>query len=176
MTNLRELHLSAQPTFDEQALQHLGRLHQLEIIDTSRLPISSQGLAHLTNLRSLRKISIDRSANFGDNDVAILSKFPGLRQLRLANNQVTDAALDHIATLAEVTELSLYDNPITDEGIVRLVGKLELEKLELNCTKVTNASAAHLASFSHLQELGLGRTTEAEASTRRSVGIFSRGR
>lgn len=158
MTNLRQLHISAQAQFDEAALQHFSRLHQLEEFNTSRVPISSQGLAHLTPLRSLQKISISWAPNFGDNDVAILKKFPGLRQLRLGSTQVTDAAIPEIASLSALTELDLWEAAVTDEGIAQLVGKLDLQKLRLNGTKVTNASAPNFASFSNLKELDLGRT------------------
>jgi hypothetical protein len=158
MTNLRKLEFFAQPQFDEAALHHLSRLHQLEEFDISRVAISSRGLAHLTQLRSLQKISISWAPNFGDNDVAILEKFPGLRQLRLGRTQITDAAIPEIASLSALTELDLYEAAITDEGIAQLAGRLDLQKLRLGGTKVTNASAPHFASFSNLKELDIGRT------------------
>ena len=70
--------------------------------------------------------------------------FGGGKMLDLADTQITDAGLAHLAGLTELKTLSLDGTQITDAGLVHLKGLKGLEKLDLYSTKVTAAGVKKL--------------------------------
>lgn len=74
-----------------------------------------------------------------------LAAFPHVRRLNLANAAgVDDAAMPHVAKLAELEYLNLYGTGVTDGGIDQLRGLPRLAKLFVWQTGVTAAGAKML--------------------------------
>jgi hypothetical protein len=90
-TDLRWLSLMSCPIGDD-GLAKLPPLARLELLDLDHTQITDAGLAHVAKLKGLRKLMICR------------------------NKQLSDACLEHLKGLEELTELDALDTRITEKG------------------------------------------------------------
>jgi Leucine-rich repeat (LRR) protein len=101
-------------------------------------------------------------------DIDALNKLP-VEEFRLVDidlfrsRQLTDAGLEHLAGLSDVTNLRLLETPVTDAGLARLRALPKLYRLDLQGTKVTDAGLAHLRAFPNLCILSLQGTKVTDA-------------
>jgi hypothetical protein len=79
-----------------------------------------------------------------DDELAHLSKLPGLQRLRLDHTKVTDTGLEHLTGLTGLRELDLTRTAVTDAGLRHLQGLAGLRLLDLECTQVSDAGVAEL--------------------------------
>jgi hypothetical protein len=85
----------------------------------------------------------------------------------MANPDVTDATLDHLAGMTKLRELDLTDSKVTDEGLAKLAGLPALEVVRLARTAVTDAGVrTHVLSIKTLKEIDV-RGTKVETKTLR---------
>jgi serine/threonine protein kinase/Leucine-rich repeat (LRR) protein len=77
----------------------------------------------------------------------------------LQNNQkVSDAGLEHLKGLTNLTELDLRETHVSDAGLEHVKGLSKLRVLMLKGTRVSDAGLMHLKGLSDLTELFLGHT------------------
>ncbi len=110
----------------------------------------------------------------GGNVMEIAQNDPRLDvTLHLADQDVTDAHLDHVVQLggAGVVWLNLAGTKITDAGLAKLAGLKSLEKLHLEKTGITDAGLAHLAGLSKLTYLNLYGTKITDAGLNHLKGL-----
>jgi len=79
-----------------------------------------------------------------DADLAVLEKFPKLRNLFLGKTQIGDAGLEHLQKCGELQTLSLNSTRVTDTGLTSLSALTKLKTLNLQETPVTAEGAAEL--------------------------------
>ena len=90
-------------------------------------------------------VSLDLSATqVTDSGLAVLRDAGRLRQLRLAQTGIGDAALDHLTGLVELESLNLYGTKVTPAGVGKLKDLPQLKRLYLWQTGVDEAAAAEL--------------------------------
>lgn len=70
--------------------------------------------------------------------------FGNVTEVLLANSQVTDVGLEHLAELTDLEILGLTDTQVTDGGLAHLAGLKNLDHLWLYDTQVTDAGIAEL--------------------------------
>jgi hypothetical protein len=78
--------------------------------------------------------------------------------LDLEQSRITDAGLQHLGNLANVTSLSLKRTNVTGVGFRHLHGWSQLESLDLEQSRVTDDGLQHLAGLTGLTSLSLKRT------------------
>lgn len=71
---------------------------------------------------------------------------------------VTDAGLEHLKELTQLTHLSLRHAEITDAGLEHLKGLSQLEDLDIQHTRVTDAGLKHLQGLKRLKWLHISGT------------------
>jgi hypothetical protein len=102
-----------------------------------------------------------------DYDYTLLKDKPDLVTLQMANPDVTDATLDHLAGMTKLRELDLTYSKVTDEGLAKLAGLPALEVVRLARTAVTDAGVrTHVLSIKTLKEIDV-RGTKVETKTLR---------
>jgi hypothetical protein len=79
-----------------------------------------------------------------DFHLTLLSRFDQLRELTLAESDVTDAGLDHLTRLKALRRLSLRGTRITDAGVLKLVKCPGLTRIDLRETRVTSDAVSRL--------------------------------
>lgn len=92
-------------------------------------------------------------------DYRLIAKVPEVVVLQMANADVTDDTLQHVAGLKQLRELDLSSTQVTDDGLAQLAQLPALATLRLARTQVTDAGfRAHLLPLSGLRELDLRGT------------------
>lgn len=133
-----------------------AEIKRLRELGVQNLPQPAAG-APLTN-DSITQLFLG-ATRFSAADVDLLSSFPNLEVLILANKRdLTDDTLEKIAALTHLKKLNLNGVPITDAGLAHLAHLTDLEELWLIATKITDDGLAHLTGFTKLKTLSIEAT------------------
>lgn len=100
-----------------------------------------------------------------DDDLKLLRKLDSLDQLRLAERGITDAGIEHIATVESITSLILRA-PITDVGVDRLSTLTNLQSLMLSGGRFTDRSVECIARLPKLATLSIRSDLLSDESLR----------
>ncbi|TWT55610.1 Leucine Rich repeats (2 copies) [Thalassoglobus neptunius] len=108
--------------------------------------------------------SVQAIKKVGGNVMAIAQNDPRLDvTLHLADQDVTDPILEHVAALENVAWLNLAGTKISDDGLAHLSDLKSLEKLHLEKTAVGDKGLKHLSGLKHLVYLNLYGTNVTDA-------------
>lgn len=94
----------------------------------------------------------------GDDALASLAGFTGLKKLTLNNTKISDAGLDHVKGLASLEKLYLVDTAIGDAALERIKELPALQVLSLVGTGVTDPGLEQLKDMKSLQVVFLAAT------------------
>jgi Leucine-rich repeat (LRR) protein len=171
MPNLKELSLAG-TSIGEGAFQILAGLEHLEVLDVSSNDqvlgrafsemvkqrhfgglrslkadgsgFGYYGLQELGSLHNLEYVSV-ASSSASDDGLKGLRTSNSIRTLRLNNNKLTSAGMEHLKRLTQLEELWLGGNPaIGDDGLKDLRGLRQLRELSLDGTGCTEAGVREL--------------------------------
>jgi Leucine-rich repeat (LRR) protein len=136
---LKELSLHRNTNLTDAGMRHLAEQTAMETLMMRGVPITENGLSHLRNLKSLRKLN--------------------------ASLVVNDAGMEHLCQLTSLRELGLYSNPgITDAGAAHLARLRNLEFLQLQFTSVGDATLDIFNDLAALRFLDLRGTKTSPAA------------
>lgn len=107
------------------------------------------------------------TGKFSDNDLAPLATLKGVVSLNLSGLDVTDASLDRLKGLTELTRLHLERTKITDKGLHDLEHLVNLEYLNLYGTNITDAGLVNLEGMKKLKHLYLWQTKVTDTGVAR---------
>jgi len=96
-----------------------------------------------------------------------LSRLPGLKQLSLAGNELSDDDFAVVALLEPLERLDLSWTQISDAGIARLKHLKRLESLDLSWTSISGTNLADLAGLVGLRRLSAEGTELADDGGKR---------
>ncbi len=126
-------------------------------------------------LRWIERRSIERVIFFGnpigDETVRRLMKLPSITGTSLGATKITSACIPDLATRTDLLWLGFIDRRITDADIEKLRGLVNLTVLELDGTLVTDAGLKHLRSMKKLQHLTLSYTAITGAGLDELAGL-----
>jgi hypothetical protein len=154
---LKSLTLGNTRGITDADLEALNALNSLEEIKIQGCPaVKGSGLRHLLGT-ALQKINLSQCAT-DDAGLASLQCFPGLRELSLNENGITDAGLVHCRHLTSLCHLDLSGcENISGVGLSHLAPQcsntLEVLLLE-GCGRLTNEGLTHLQHLTALKEIG----------------------
>jgi Leucine-rich repeat (LRR) protein len=135
-------------------LEHIGKLHRLEVLDLGNSHVSDAGLKELHGLTRLRKLDLHRT-NITDAGLKELQGLTYLQELNLAQTPITDAGMEYVAKLTRLEALNLCFAHISDGGVEKLQGLTRLRKLNLNYTSITDAGLEYIGKLARLEVLNL---------------------
>lgn len=111
-------------------------------------------LSQETNL--LQATFLNVSEDFSDSDLALLEPLAEqIAWLNLGKSAITDAGMQHLANLQNLSKLHLEKTAVTDDGLAHLSGLERLEYLNLYGTAVTDNGLEHLKTLKNLKALYL---------------------
>ena len=153
--DLASLSLSETNIVDEDFV-HLKDLAGLLALNLSSMKlIDGSGLAHLTNLKSLKELSCFNS-NITDPALEHISKISSLERLTLYLTQIDGSGLKHLKSLTSLDFLDLAQTAITDDSLAHLSEMTWLKELHLYDTNISDKGLAHLKHLRSLEVLMLG--------------------
>lgn len=103
-------------------------------------------------------------AVLGDRLLAPLAKPAHYKRVDLWFKPATDADLERLASITDLTQIDLCGTRITDNGLAHLSGLTKLESLELAYTQVTDAGLTHLKKLTRLERLRLEQCNITDAA------------
>ncbi len=142
-------------------LETLPKLRELDIQVTKA--ITPAGLAHLSNLGGLEKLTLyavnTDGAGLGDDALKSISALTSLRDLSLIDCGTTDAGCQFLEGMQQLTSLRLQDGRLTNVALFSVAKLKRLKSLDLSSYVATVAygrmsfSPAALQQLAALQEL-----------------------
>jgi len=152
--DLRIVRLEGGASITDEALPHLAKCKELQVLYLDGAAITDQGLAPMGNLRKLEELWLENT-RVSDATMATLAHLPALNCLDLCNTAVTDEGLKQIALMPALTRLDLDGDRITDDGIRHLQKSRSLWLLWLGEEASANLDLAVAAAIPPLESLTL---------------------
>lgn len=113
-------------------------------------------------------------ANIEDKDLIHFEKLPALTTLSLENGKITDAGMETVAKLKQVTSLRLQKcSQLTIEGLKRVEALQDLERLYILYTYTTNECLEPISHLTKLKVLDLRGTKVTDAGVVHLAGMTS---
>jgi len=167
LKSLRYLNLAAvrDPGLDMN-LAHIDDLTDLEEINFEDSFIGDAGLAHLRNMKKLRKLDLFSNPNTGritDAGIAHLKTLTALEEVRLCSECLTDSGVIHLAELDSLKKMNLWSSHLTDTGIAAVERMKSLEELDVMCPNLTDVGFARLCMCPSLKSLSINRCKVVDA-------------
>jgi Leucine Rich Repeat (LRR) protein len=154
----------------DAAMEHVGKLVQLERLNVRGRSLSDTGMANLTGLTRLSRLDLSNN-HITDNGVAYLNGLTALSTLDLSGTQVSDAGLEHLRGLTRLFVVDLRNTRISDAGLVHLKGLSNLAVLHLASTRVTSNGLVQLSGLTALSYLNLRGTQVSDAGLVHLTGM-----
>jgi hypothetical protein len=114
----------------DRSLAIVGTLASLRELNLGRPAITSAGMAHLKNLKELRKLFLMDAAKVYDSGVAYLKSLEHLEELDLTGSSITSAAAATFKALSDLKLLAVLKTRFADAGALQLKDLTELKNLE----------------------------------------------
>jgi pimeloyl-ACP methyl ester carboxylesterase len=153
------------------ALAHVGRLENLQILDLFRVPIADRDLAHLWGLRALATLDLSGTP-ITDAAGEFLAALTNLEELHLGWTEIGDPVLEALAGLPRLRWLDLSGTKVTATGLASLARTPCLEHVALRETAVGDASLAQLGALAdRLRSLDISYTRVGPESVEHLLGL-----
>jgi len=133
-------------------------------IDGYYAVVETELLRKAADLKRLRTVVLNlEGPTVGDlkldglsaNDIAMLKPFVSLETLVLSGKELPPGAIEHIAQLEKLKELSLDQTQISDEDLAGLAGSQGIEELRLYSERITDDGLKYLEAFQKLSSITL---------------------
>jgi len=141
-----------------------GKIKGLKSLELCYSSVRDSHITKLTFLPALEELNLD-SCPIGDDSIAHLAEnlvVPNLNSLDLADTDLTDHGMVHMAKFTKLKRLSLFYCNISNRGL-RHVAKLTcLEVLNLDSRDISDEGLSHLRNLHNLKSLDIfsGRITD----------------
>lgn len=169
LAGLRQLQLTRCRQLTGRGLQGFEALEQLQLGFTA---VHGPGLVQISRLPALADLTLAYCEALPEAQLGALAGVSSLRRLDLDGVSLSNAGLEQLGQLDQLTELRVnasknsgwINERVTDHGLAHLrsLGRLERLELELGC-QVTDAGLEHLAGLQRLRLLNLNYTAVTAA-------------
>jgi uncharacterized protein YjbI with pentapeptide repeats len=180
-------------SISDDALKVVGQLISLEKLALISPHVTSSGMPHLKRLQNLQDLYL-RDSGVGDDGMRFVAKLKSLRYLHLSpdvgekglrqletltqlatlkrRGSVTDAELEAIGHIPNLTTIDMQWFEVTDEGLKGLVPLKKLRSLDLSNSNVTDAGMVYIAKlaglkkfviYGHIGDIGLDHLTDSQS-------------
>jgi Leucine-rich repeat (LRR) protein len=166
-TAVRALRLDNTATNDAELEKICSQNPELVELTLGNTKITDAGLAHLRELKKLRKIRISKTA-ITDAGMSGLAKCETLEDVDVSQTKIGDNGVRELRALPRLKNLNLYLTLVTDQGLDSFRKEdyrsaTKIERLNLDKCPITDSGLAHLASLKSLAWLHLGGTAITDA-------------
>ena len=139
----------------DAGLAELKQFRSLESIELHYARCTDEGLRHLSELGTLKRLVIPNCFGFTDAGLSHIAKLRNLQELNIRSDGFTDAGMADIAELNDLKALAISSDSITNAGLAKLAALKSLRRLVLGAPKLTTAGLNHLSALPNVTELRL---------------------
>jgi hypothetical protein len=141
-----------------------GKINKVRSLELSYAGVRDSHLMQWTHMPALEELNMD-SCPMGDQALGHLSNrdvTPNLRSLDLADTDLTDAGMAHIAKFGKLQRLSIFYCDVTNRGLRHIAQLVDLETLNLDSRDISDEGLRHLHRLTKLKHLDMfsGRITD----------------
>jgi Leucine-rich repeat (LRR) protein len=132
-----------------------GKINRLKSLELCYSGVRDLHLSRLNDLSTLEELNLD-SCPVGDWAIAYLAEscaFPNLRNLDLADTDLTDLGMAHLPKFTKLTRLSLFHCNISNAGLRHLISMSSLEILNLDSRDISDEGLIVLQALTNLKAL-----------------------
>lgn len=177
LKSLRYLNLQAvrDRRLDEN-LKYISDLTELEEVNFENSLIGDAGLAHMRNMKKLRKLDLFSNPSTGritENGLAHLTHLIALEDVRLPSTTVTDKGLGYLAKLDSLRRVNLWSRHLTDRGLAVVAQMRSLEDVDLSCSNITDAGLASLCRGTGFKSLSISQCKVTDAGLAKVANLES---
>ena len=155
----------------DEGVKQLARFTNLESIrlgqhryERERSMVSDAGVAHLTELASLKELDLHRTL-ISAAAIDSITQIGTLEVLNLGGNVLSRPALNKLASLTKLRVLNLSNTSVNDSTLEGLASLENLEQLNVAGTEVSNAGLRYLSSYKRLARIDVSNTAITEESS-----------
>ena len=154
--NLSSLELRYSAVRDTHIFR-LKQLHSLEELYLDSCPVSDLAIGHLANNNVVPNLTCLDLADTDLTDVGIshIAKFPKLERLSLFYCNISNSGLRHISKLTNLQILNLDSRDISDDGLRHLCVLQNLKSLDIFSGRITDSGCGYIAKITSLEMLEL---------------------
>jgi hypothetical protein len=146
-------------------LQCLRAFPDLEILVLWECTLADDDLSAVKSLPNLQVLGLRSSIQIGDIALKHIERHSRIESVALSRTSITDAGMESLATLPNLTVLDLADTKITNSGLKPLLRLKKLDELSLIGTKVDDEGVRLLAeNVPSLRVISLARTSITDAA------------
>ena len=160
----------------DRNLAYIAGLTKLEEINFENSMIGDAGLAHLRNMKKLRKLDIFSNPSTGritDKGIVHLKSLTALEEVRLPSQCLTDTGIVHLAEMDSLRKVNVSSRHLTDKDMVQFTQMKSLDDLDLSCPNITDAGLAAICRCGALKSLTIGRCKISDAGLAHVAGLKS---
>ncbi|HVE76670.1 MAG TPA: hypothetical protein VND22_07895 [Actinomycetota bacterium] len=168
-----EVLIASETKLKDEALEPLGLMKGIEILSLGFTEFGEVGMNAISSLRSLRSLSVPRTA-ITDEGLAAITKLSRIRRLNVSANDIGDKGLSYIAALPNLEALELGGTKITNEGLAHLRGAGSLLSLRVTKTALTDGAVPYLAQLKLLKYISIDGTGISVAGMERLKQMLPR--
>jgi hypothetical protein len=157
-----QLQISANAQFDPSILSFIppDALSILGWVSTSK--VTDSALEHIGRLKGLKVLELWETS-IGDKGIAHLEGLVNLVCLDIGDTAITDEGLRHLQALRSLRQLTLLGTRVSENGLRYLRTLDRLEHLDLMKTQVGDGAALELGSMPGLKSVRVYQTGMTEA-------------
>lgn len=142
--------------FDNDDLRWLAGASGLAKLTIRNPKISGAALAHVAQMRGLRRLALNANNGVTDGGLVHLGRLHALRSLKLDGTRVTHAGLAHLRQLKQLQDLSIGFSSVDDRGMAVVAEMTGLTQLNVVAARITDDGLASLASLKKMKHLHAG--------------------
>jgi len=154
---------------NDDTLKLLAGQYKLRTLELSGTAVTSAGLVHLKDLKSLEVLNICLTA-CGDEGFEHLAGLTKMKRMVICASQITGSGFKHLGGMTQLESINLHSAPASDEGL-EAIGKLgSLLRLEIVHTAVGDAGLKHIAGLTKLERFHVHGKAATEAGLVPAIG------
>jgi hypothetical protein len=149
-------HKEAKPTalkdrVNDDTLKLLAGQDKLRTLELSGTVVTSAGLVHLKDLKSLEVLNICLTAcsDAGFEHLAGLTK---MKRMVVCASKITGSGFAHLGGMTQLESINLHSAPASDAGLEAIAKLTSLKRLEIVHTHVTDAGLKHIGTLKNLRQ------------------------
>lgn len=136
-------------------LHYLSKLTELENLDLTENPFQMKFLRDLHNSRDLHVLSLSRVSGFDESAAKLLVPLKNLKVLNLDDTTISSDAINVLATMPRLTNLSMKRIDLGDKGLDGFKTYNQIQVLQIPNNGITISGIKKIAHLKHLRDLDL---------------------